>query len=217
MNQKRINYGLLLEKKLKNISKHTAVFPPLEFVFRALELTPLESVKVVILGQDPYHGDKEANGLAFSVNEGVRLPPSLRNIFKELESDLEIPIPKHGDLTKWANQGILLLNSVLTVEKDMPGSHKDFGWQAYTDSLIQEISTKKENIVFILWGKYAQSKIPLIDEKKHLIISSPHPSPFSARKGFFGSKPFSECNTWLKKKGIKEIDWDLNIPKIPTP
>ena len=163
----------------------------------------------MILGQDPYHGEGEANGLAFSVNRGIRLPPSLKNIYKELNSDLGIEIPKHGDLTKWAKQGVLLLNSVLTVEKDKPGSHRNMGWEEYTDSVIREISEEKEHIVFILWGKYAESKRDLIDERKHLIISSPHPSPFSARRGFFGSKPFSRCNAYLKRNHIEEILWEI--------
>lgn len=187
--------------------KEEIVFPPKESVLKSLQLTPIENIKVVILGQDPYHGEGEANGLAFSVNKGVRIPPSLKNIYKELKDDLGIEIPTHGDLSNWAKQGVLLLNSVLTVIKDRPGSHKNIGWQEYTDSLISEISKNRDHIVFILWGNYAQSKTPLIDTNKHLIISSPHPSPFSARKGFFGSKPFSKSNEWLKKKGIKEIDW----------
>ncbi|OGC45303.1 uracil-DNA glycosylase [candidate division WS6 bacterium RIFOXYB1_FULL_33_14] len=194
---------------LESIYKKGNIYPPREFLFRALELTPIKTVKVVILGQDPYHGEGEANGLAFSVNKGIKLPPSLRNIYKELNEDLGIPIPNHGDLGNWAKQGVLLLNSVLTVKKDIPSSHRKLGWQEYTDSIIEEISKSKNNIVFILWGKYAQSKIPLIDLSKHLVISSPHPSPFSARKGFLGSKPFSKCNTYLKEKGLKEIDWML--------
>ena len=190
-----------------NLKNYNNIFPPKKQIFRALELTPFENIKVVILGQDPYHGEGEANGLAFSVNKGIKLPPSLRNIYKELESDLGVKPPIQGDLTSWAKQGVLLLNSVLTVEKDKPGSHRNIGWEEYTDTIIKEISDKKENIVFILWGKYAQSKKDLIDERKHLVISSPHPSPFSARKGFFGSKPFSTTNTYLKSKGKKEIDW----------
>lgn len=194
---------------VEGIYKDRDVFPPREFLFRALELTSLDCVKVVILGQDPYHGKGEANGLAFSVNKGIRIPPSLKNIYKELNSDLEIDIPNHGDLTKWAKQGVLLLNSVLTVEKDKPGSHRNMGWEEYTDTIIKEISKSKKSIVFILWGKYAQSKRCLIDEKKHLVISSPHPSPFSATRGFFKSKPFSRCNAYLKKNSIKEIQWEI--------
>jgi len=185
------------------------VFPPKEYIFRTLELTPFDNIKVVILGQDPYHGEGQANGLAFSVNKGTKIPPSLRNIFKELNTDLEIDIPNHGDLTNWAKQGVLLLNSILTVEKDKPSSHRNIGWEEYTDSLISKISKEKKHVVFILWGKYAQSKTPLINQNKHLVISSAHPSPFSARKGFFGSKPFSRCNTWLEEKGIKKVDWSI--------
>lgn len=195
---------------LESIYKKEYIYPPREFLFRALELTPIQSVKVVILGQDPYHGKGEANGLAFSVNRDIKIPPSLRNIYKELNDDLGLPIPTHGDLTKWALQGVLLLNSVLTVKKDTPGSHKDIGWQEYTDSIIKEISNTKLNVVFILWGKYALSKRELIDENKHLVIYSTHPSPFSARKGFLGSKPFSKCNKYLKSKGITEIDWNID-------
>ncbi|HBB64435.1 uracil-DNA glycosylase [candidate division WS6 bacterium RIFOXYC1_FULL_33_9] len=195
-----------LEKKAYS---NPNTLPPRALLLNALELTPIEKTKVVILGQDPYHGQGEANGLAFSVNKDIRIPPSLRNIFIELHNDLGLEIPKYGDLTSWAKQGVLLLNSVLTVEKDKPGSHRYIGWEKYTDSLISEISEKKEHVVFILWGKYAQSKVSLIDNSKHLILQSPHPSPFSARKGFFNSKPFSKCNTWLKEKNIKEIDWEL--------
>jgi len=191
----------------KSINSFENIYPPKEDIFKALKLTPFRSIKVVILGQDPYHGFNQANGLAFSVNKLVKIPPSLRNIYKELNSDLNIEIPNHGDLTKWAKEGVLLLNSILTVEKDKPASHRNIGWEQYTDSLISQISKEKEHVVYILWGKYAQSKIPLVDQTKHLVISSPHPSPFSARKGFFGSRPFSKTNSWLKENHIKEIDW----------
>ena len=193
----------------QKLSRLENVLPPKEYRFRALELTPLENIKAVILGQDPYHGEGEANGLAFSVNKDIKIPPSLRNIYKELNSDLGLEIPTHGDLTSWAQEGVLLLNSILTVEKDKPASHRDIGWQQYTDSLISQISNEKEHVVFILWGKYAQSKIPLINQDKHLIIASTHPSPFSANKGFLGSKPFSKCNKWLKEKNIPQIDWRI--------
>lgn len=193
----------------QKLSRLENVLPPKEYLFRALELTPLENIKAVILGQDPYHGEGEANGLAFSVNKDIKIPPSLRNIYKELNSDLGLEIPTHGDLTSWAKEGVLLLNSILTVEKDKPASHRDIGWQQYTDSLISQISNEKEHVVFILWGKYAQSKIPLINQAKHLIIASTHPSPFSANKGFLGSKPFSKCNKWLKEKNIPQIDWRI--------
>ena len=191
----------------ESINSFENIYPQKKDIFKALELTPLKLIKVIILGQDPYHGLNQANGLAFSVNKGVKIPPSLRNIFKELNSDLGIDIPKHGDLSKWSKEGVLLLNSILTVEKDKAASHRNMGWEKYTDSLIKQISDTKEHVVFILWGQYAQSKIPLIDQTKHLVISAPHPSPFSARKGFFGSKPFSRANQWLKENHIKEIDW----------
>ncbi len=194
---------------LKEAYSQSYIYPPKNVAFKALHLTPFEKTKVVILGQDPYHGEGQANGLAFSVNKGIKLPPSLRNIFKELQSDLGYPIPSSGDLTAWAKQGVLLLNSVLTVKKDSPASHRNLGWQLYTDSVISQLSSKKENLVFILWGKYAQEKVSLIDESKHMVIQSPHPSPFSANRGFFGSKPFSKTNTYLKSKGISEIDWRL--------
>ena len=193
----------------QKLSRLENVLPPKEYRFRALELTPLENIKAVILGQDPYHGEGEANGLAFSVNKDIKIPPSLKNIYKELNSDLGLEIPTHGDLTSWAKEGVLLLNSILTVEKNKPASHRDIGWQQYTDSLISQISNEKEHVVFILWGKYAQSKIPLINQDKHLIIASTHPSPFSANKGFLGSKPFSKCNKWLKEKNIPQIDWRI--------
>ncbi len=193
----------------QKLSRLENVLPPKEYLFRALELTPLENIKAVILGQDPYHGEGEANGLAFSVNKDIKIPPSLKNIYKELNSDLGLEIPTHGDLTSWAKEGVLLLNSILTVEKDKPASHRDIGWQQYTDSLISQISNEKEHVVFILWGKYAQSKIPLINQDKHLIIASTHPSPFSANKGFLGSKPFSKCNKWLKEKNIPQIEWRI--------
>lgn len=195
---------------LKKIGSN--VFPPYEEIFKALTLTPFEKIKVVILGQDPYHGEGEANGLAFSVNKGIKLPPSLRNIFKELKDDVGVDTPNHGDLSSWAKQGVLLLNSILTVEKDKPASHRNIGWEEYTDSIIKEISNKKEHTVFILWGNYAQSKEYLIDTNRHLVIKSTHPSPFSARKGFFGSKPFSRTNEYLSKHGIPIIDW--NIPSL---
>lgn len=206
INSSNILFQHYIPQKLSRLEN---VLPPKEYRFRALELTPLENIKAVILGQDPYHGEGEANGLAFSVNKDIKIPPSLRNIYKELNSDLGLEIPTHGDLTSWAQEGVLLLNSILTVEKDKPASHRDIGWQQYTDSLISQISNEKEHVVFILWGKYAQSKIPLINQTKHLIIASTHPSPFSANKGFLGSKPFSKCNKWLKEKNIPQIDWRI--------
>jgi uracil-DNA glycosylase len=184
-------------------------YPPTKDIFKALELTPFEDIKAVILGQDPYHGENQANGLAFSVYRDIKIPPSLKNIYKELNNDLGLPIPKHGDLSKWALEGVLLLNSILTVEPHKPASHRGIGWEEYTDKVIKNINDEKENIVFILWGNYAQAKGKHIDQEKHLVIKSPHPSPFSANKGFFGSKPFSKCNKYLKQNGITEIDWKL--------
>jgi uracil-DNA glycosylase len=184
------------------------IYPPTHLVFNALNCCPIEKTKVVILGQDPYHGAGEAHGLAFSVPYGIKTPPSLKNIFKELEQDLPgFSIPNHGNLTFWAQQGVLLLNAILTVVKDTPASHQKIGWQQLTDQIIQHISNQNRHVVFILWGAYAQSKKSLIDSSKHLIIESAHPSPFSARKGFFGSRPFSKTNTFLLEHGLKPIDW----------
>lgn len=184
------------------------VFPPPKFIFKAFELTPFDQVKVVILGQDPYHGTGQANGLCFAVNTGVRLPPSVQNIYKEIATDLGRPTSyPHGDLEEWAKQGVLLLNATLTVSEKSPGSHQKRGWEEFTDSAIKMLSDKKENLVFILWGAYAQKKGAIIDESKHLVIRSPHPSPFSAYTGFFGSKPFSKTNKYLESKKIQEINW----------
>jgi uracil-DNA glycosylase len=184
-------------------------YPKTEDIFKALELTPFNKIKAVILGQDPYHGEKQANGLAFSVHRDIKIPPSLRNIYIELNSDLGIPIPKHGDLSKWAKEGVLLLNSILTVEPHKPASHRNIGWEQYTDEIIRKINNEKKNIVFILWGNYAQEKGKYIDRDRHLVIESSHPSPFSVRKSFFGSKPFSRCNRYLKENRIEEIDWEI--------
>lgn len=185
------------------------IFPEKNNVFNALKLTPYKNVKVVIVGQDPYHGVGEAHGLSFSVQKGVSIPPSLKNIYQELSSDLGIKPAEYGDLTKWAKEGVLLLNAVLTVEKDKPASHKGKGWELLTDFIIKELNKKEEPIVFILWGNFARSKKEYITNKKHLVIESTHPSPFSARNGFFGSKPFSRTNNFLKQNNIKEIDWQL--------
>lgn len=185
------------------------IFPPKSRILRALNLTDYQDVKVVILGQDPYHGLGEANGLAFAVENGIKLPPSLQNIYKELYSDLGIPISKVGNLECWAKEGVLLLNAVLTVEKDKPASHKDIGWEKFTDAIIKKLNEREEPIVFILWGNFARSKKIYITNPKHHIIESTHPSPFSANHGFFGSKPFSKANTYLRKNGIKEIDWHV--------
>ena len=183
------------------------IYPKQNEVFNAFRYTDFDNVKVVILGQDPYHGPNQAEGLSFSVSNEVLKPPSLQNIFKELESDLKIPFPEHNSLKPWAKQGVLLLNAVLTVEEHKPTSHKDKGWEQFTDAVIQILNKKEEPIVFILWGSYARSKKTFITNPKHLIIESAHPSPFSARNGFFGSKPFSRTNDFLRKNHRKEIDW----------
>lgn len=190
--------------------KTKEIYPPKDYVFNALKLTPYKNVKVVIVGQDPYHGEHEAHGLSFSVQEGIKVPPSLQNIYKELKSDLNIPIRNSGDLTGWATQGVLLLNAVLTVVKDTPASHRKLGWERLTDYIIKVLNEKEEPIVFILWGNFAKEKKELITNPKHLVLESAHPSPFSANYGFFGSKPFSKTNEFLKKNGLAPIDWNLN-------
>ena len=187
---------------------NSIIYPCINDIYKALNITSFENIKAVIIGQDPYHGEGEANGLAFSLNKDVKITPSLRNIFKELESDLGIK-RTNKDLSGWAKQGVLLLNTILTVEKDKPLSHKDLGWQAITDYIIKYISDNKENVVFILWGNESQKKSDLIDKNKHYIIRSAHPSPLSASRGFFGSKPFSKTNNYLKKNNQSIIDWSL--------
>ncbi len=198
-------------KKFYQIVEHEyatkTIFPPKDYIFNALKLTPYKDVKVVIVGQDPYHGVNEAHGLSFSVQKGVKVPPSLKNIYKELYDDLGVKPCDNGDLTRWAKQGVLLLNSVLTVEKDKPASHKNLGWERLTDYIIKLLNNKKDPVVFILWGNFAKSKSSLITNPKHLIITSPHPSPFSARYGFFGSKPFSKTNDFLIKNHLEPINW----------
>ena len=197
---------LLQEKKQNKV-----IYPPSSLIFNALNTTPLNQVKVVIIGQDPYHGPNQAHGLSFSVQRGVALPPSLRNIFHELHTDLGVPIPKHGDLTHWAEQGVLLLNSVLTVEAGQPTSHQKQGWEDFTDHVIDVLNQQREHIVFILWGAYAQRKGQRIDPNKHLILKAAHPSPLAAnRGGFFGCKVFSKSNNYLKQNGIEPIDWQLD-------
>lgn len=183
------------------------IYPLKENIFNAFKLTSFENVKVVIMGQDPYHGEGEAHGLSFSVQDNVKIPPSLQNIYKELYSDLGIPPKKTGNLTGWAKEGVLLLNSTLTVEKDKANSHQGLGWQYFTDYVIKVFNLSEKPIVFILWGNFARSKKVLITNPKHLILESPHPSPFSAYNGFFGSKPFSKTNDFLIKNNIKPIDW----------
>lgn len=185
------------------------IFPPKHRILSALSITDYNDVKVVILGQDPYHGVGEANGLCFSVNDCIKIPPSLQNIYKELNADLGIKIPHTGNLESWAREGVLLLNCVLTVEKDKPASHKNVGWEIFTDSIIKKLNERSEPIVFILWGNFARSKKTLITNSKHLVIESSHPSPFSVRYGFFGSRPFSKTNEFLRKNNIKEINWDI--------
>jgi uracil-DNA glycosylase len=185
------------------------IFPEEKLMFKALELTPIEKVKVVILAQDCYHGERQANGLAFSVNRGEKIPPSLQNIFLELCTDLDIPVPSHGDLTKWAEQGVLLLNSVLTVEKGKPGSHFGIGWEDYTNNIIKKVNQKQTPVVFMLWGKKAQEKSYLIDNSIHLVLTASHPSPLSAYRGFLGCGCFSECNKFLESRSISGIDWRL--------
>ena len=184
-------------------------YPPSRKIFNAFNLTKFSSVKVIILGQDPYHGPDQANGLSFSVERSVTPPPSLRNIFKELCSDLKIDYPAHGDLTAWARQGVLLLNTCLTVEKGLPNSHQGKGWETFTDNVLFRINDEKKHVVFILWGRKAQTKEKFINHKKHLIIKSAHPSPLSAYNGFFGSRPFSKANLFLKQNNQKQINWDL--------
>lgn len=196
---------------LKNEEKENkVVFPPVNEVFNAFNLTPFEQIKAVIIGQDPYHGKGQAHGLCFSVKKGVTPPPSLINIFKEIKSDCGIEIPAHGDLSGWAKQGVLLLNAILTVRENQPGSHQHIGWQTFIDRVISLISEKKEGIVFMLWGKFAQNKIALIDENKHYILQAAHPSPYSASAGFFGCRHFSKCNEILKSYRRTTINWALN-------
>lgn len=195
--------SFLVEEK-----KTAVIYPKGSQIFSAFNRTPFDQVKVVIIGQDPYHGPGQANGLCFSVSPGIRKPPSLTNIFKELESDLGIPIPESGNLEPWADQGVLLLNATLTVRAGQAGSHQKRGWEAFTDKVIHTISEQKENVVFLLWGSFAQGKSDLINANKHLILKAAHPSPL-ARGAFFGSKPFSKTNSFLKSKGIPEINWNL--------
>lgn len=198
--------SFLLEEK----AKKKIIYPKGDDWFAALNLTPFEKVKVVILGQDPYHGPNQAHGLSFSVQDGVRFPPSLLNIYKELEADLGIKRPHTGHLDKWAKQGVLLLNAVLTVEAGKANSHQGKGWEKFTDSIIAKINDEKEHVAFLLWGSYAQKKGAFIDRKKHLVLETAHPSPLSAHRGFFGSRPFSKINNYLVKTGQKPIDWSLD-------
>jgi uracil-DNA glycosylase len=202
-------YFLSLTGFIKNeINIGKTIYPPGQDIFRAFHLTPFDKVKVVILGQDPYHNPGEAMGLSFSVPKSVKIPPSLRNIYKEIQSDLGCDIPGHGDLTHWAEQGVFLLNAMLTVEKNKAGSHKDIGWQTFTNAVIRQLSEEKKHLVFMLWGNFAKSKKDLIDGSKHLILESAHPSPL-AGGAFFGCRHFSKTNDYLVKTGQKTIDWEI--------
>ena len=203
-------YFNALSTTLKSaISEGKTIYPPSPLIFRAFELTPYNELKVVILGQDPYHNPGQAMGLSFSVPKGVRTPPSLKNIYKELHSDIGFSIPEHGDLTQWAEQGVFLLNAMLTVEERKPGSHKKIGWQKFTDAVIKTISDNKEGIIFMLWGRYAQSKKIFIDTEKHHVLEAAHPSPL-ARNAFSGCKHFTECNALLTEQGQSTINWSID-------
>ncbi|MBX2901564.1 MAG: uracil-DNA glycosylase [Cyclobacteriaceae bacterium] len=192
---------------VRNEYQNYAVYPPGKEIFRAFDCADFDAVNVVIIGQDPYHGPGQANGLCFSVRDGIPFPPSLKNIFKEIQADLGKPMPQSGDLERWARQGVLLLNATLTVRAGEAGSHQKKGWEQFTDAVIKAISDNKSNVVFLLWGAYAQKKGEIIDRNKHLVLMSAHPSPFSADRGFFGNKHFSKTNEFLKSKGLKEIEW----------
>jgi uracil-DNA glycosylase len=204
-------YFQQLQAFLDQEMRANTVFPPEPDIFNALRHTPYDAVRVVILGQDPYHDDGQAHGLAFSVRPGIKPPPSLVNIFKELHNDLGCPIPRHGNLVPWADQGVLLLNTVLTVRAHEPASHKGKGWERFTDAIIRALNARETPIVFVLWGAPAQKKLPLIDTERHTVIQSPHPSPLSAKTGFFGSKPFSRINAALQAAGQPEVDWCLPV------
>ena len=205
----KANYFRELKHFLTEEKKKHTIFPPGPQLFSAFNRTPVEKVKVVIIGQDPYHGPGQANGLCFSVSPGIKPPPSLVNIFKEINSDLNIPIPNTGNLEPWADQGVLLLNATLTVQASTPGSHQNRGWEKFTDAVIRYLSEHRKGLVFLLWGRFAQAKETLIDSSKHNILKAAHPSPFSAYNGFFGCKHFSKTNEILRKEGLKEIDWSL--------
>ena len=203
-------YYLELRKLLWQEYQTQVIYPPMHDIFNALHYTPFANVKVVVLGQDPYHGPNQAHGLSFSVQKGIPQPPSLKNIFKELQDDVGCTIPAHGCLTSWAKQGVLLLNTTLTVRKGAAASHAKFGWGTFTDQVIRVLNEKETPVVYILWGRHAQSKKVLIDTNKHCVIESVHPSPLSAHGGFLGSKPFSRANEFLRENGITAIDWQIN-------
>jgi len=200
-------YFIRLSQFVKEEYRNNTIFPPGSLIFNAFNLCPFERVKAVIIGQDPYHGPEQAHGLCFSVRDGIDYPPSLKNIFKEIESDLGYKAEPGGDLTRWANQGVLLLNATLTVRAHMAGSHQRKGWEEFTDSAISVLNSEKNNLVFFLWGNYAQKKGETIDRSRHLVLESVHPSPLSASRGFFGNKHFSRCNEYLKDHGIAPVDW----------
>lgn len=200
-------YFETLTQFVRNEYTNHTIFPPGALIFNAFELCSFDQLKVVILGQDPYHGPGQAHGLCFSVRDGIAFPPSLRNIFKEIENDLGIPVPRSGDLSRWAQQGVLLLNATLTVRANLAGSHQKKGWETFTDQVIKIISDQKDHVVFILWGAYAQQKVNLIDQSKHLILESVHPSPLSAQRGFFGNHHFSRTNQFLTLNNIAAINW----------
>ena len=204
-----LNYVETIATEVKKLRNSKTIYPPQDQIFQFLNLCPYQDVKAVIIGQDPYHGFGQANGLAFSVNRGITIPPSLRNIYKELSNDLNLDPPSHGDLSKWALEGVLLMNSSLTVEESKANSHQDIGWQYFTDGIISHLSKNKKNLVFILWGNDAKKKEGLIDNTKHLLLTSSHPSPLSARHSFFGGAFFSKTNQYLKSKAIKTIDWTI--------
>lgn len=208
--QSKAYFKDLLSRVDTKRAEDAVIYPSADNVFKAFDLTPLDKVKVVILGQDPYHGPHQAHGLAFSVNEGIAFPPSLQNIFKELETDIEdFQIPMHGDLTSWAEQGVFLLNTVLTVQKGLANSHADWGWEQFTDEVIATLNNQREHIVFMLWGAHAQKKGRMINKDKQLILTAPHPSPLSAYRGFFGCAHFSKANHYLIGKGYAPINWHL--------
>jgi uracil-DNA glycosylase len=202
-------YFQALTDFIREEKKKYTIYPPGPLIFNAFDHTPFNRVKVVILGQDPYHGPGQAHGLCFSVPEGIAFPPSLVNIFKEIESDIGIPMPHSGNLTSWANQGVLLVNAILTVRADTPASHQTKGWETFTDAVIRTLSERRKNLVFILWGNYAQAKEKLIDTDRHIILKAAHPSPLSAYRGFFGCRHFSRVNEIMREQGLKEINWRL--------
>jgi len=203
----QMEYYQTLREWLKGEYETNTTYPSMHDIFNAFHYTAYEDVKVVLLGQDPYHGPNQAEGLSFSVKKGLKIPPSLRNMYKELQEDIGCPIPAHGSLVKWAKQGVLLLNNVLTVQDGKAHSHRGKGWEQFTDHVITILNEREKPMVFILWGKPAQAKQALIDSSKHYIVTAPHPSPLSAHRGFFGSKPYSQTNEFLRKQGINEIDW----------